>query len=152
MSLSAIADGQRISTAVLREVDDRIVLGAGFTGATKGTYSALVYNRGTLVASIGGLPPAAQVYLPRWIACEFLENGCSLIARFRNTIYGECEWGLVFDRAGTIVLPNGRQVTGTEVRLLEEVNPAGHYPYLSFDGVTLQSNARTLAIFAESAR
>jgi hypothetical protein len=43
-------------------------------------------------------------------------------------------------------------VTGTEVRLLEEVNPAGHYPYLSFDGLTLQTNARALTIFAESAR
>jgi hypothetical protein len=152
MNLNAVADGQRISTAVLREVDDRIVLGAGFTGSTKGTYSALIYNRGTLVASVGGLPPGSQVYLPRWVACEFLENGCSLIARFRNTIYGECEWDFVFGRAATILLPNGRQVTGTEVRLLEEVNPAGHYPYLSFDGLTLQTNARALTIFAESAR
>ena len=32
MTLNAIADGQRISTSVLREVDDRIVLGAQFTG------------------------------------------------------------------------------------------------------------------------
>ena len=152
MTLNAIADGQRISTSVLREVDDRIVLGAQFTGGTRSSFAALVYNKGTLVASLGGLPPTAQVHFPSQLPCEFLENGCSFFARFRNTVYGECEWVFVFGGAGRITLPNGQQVTGDEVRLVEEVRPAGHYPYLSFDGVTLQTNARVLTLFAESAR
>jgi hypothetical protein len=32
------------------------------------------------------------------------------------------------------------------------VNPAGHHLYLSFDGLTLQTNAPMLTLFAESVR
>lgn len=152
MTWHAIADGQRISTAVLREVGGRVAISARFTGATTSTYAVQVFDQGRLVGSLGGLPPTAQTYLPDWLPCEFLEHGCSFIPRFRNTVYGECEWAFVFRDSRPIALPNGVQLTGTEVRLIEEVRAAGHYPYLTFDGVTMQTNARVLTLFSEGAR
>jgi hypothetical protein len=152
MTLHAIADGERISTATLRQAQDRLALGARFTGAQTPTYAVQVYDDGKLVGSLGGVPPTAHVYVPIHLPCEFLENGCSLIARFRNTPYGECEWGFVFRRPGPVTLPNGVRHIGTDVRFIEEVRPAGHYPYLFFDGISMQTNARTLTLFSESIR
>lgn len=152
LSLNAVAHGQSISAAALRQADGRISLSARFTGATKPTYATLVFKGGKLVGSLGGLPPTAHIFLPDWVPCEFLESGCSFIARFRNNHDGACEWSFVLPRAGRIALPDGQQITGDEVRLVEEVRAAGHYPYLSFDGVTMQTNARTLRLFSESAR
>jgi hypothetical protein len=152
MTWNAITDGQRISTAAFRQAGDRIALTARFTGAIASTYTVQVYDGSRLVGSLSGLQPTAQTYLPDWLPCEFLENGCSFIARFRNTVYGACEWAFVFRQAGPVTLPNGRQLTGTEVRLLEEVRAPGQYPYETFDGVTTQTNARVLTLFSESAR
>lgn len=152
VSLNAVADGQSISTAALRQVDGRISLSARFTGATAPSYAALVFKDGKLVGSVGGLPPTAHTFIPDWVPCEFLESGCGFIARFRNNHDGACEWSFVLPRTGRITLPDGRQIAGDEVRLIEEVRPAGHYPYLSFDGVTIQTNAPRLTLFSESAR
>jgi hypothetical protein len=152
MSWNAVAEGQSISAAALRAVGGRIALSARFTGATAPSHAALVFRDGKLVGSQGSLPPTAPVYLPAWLPCEFLENGCSLVQRFRNDHSGACEWSFVFRRSGPITLPSGQQITGNELRLVEEVRPAGHYPYLSFDGITIQTNARTLTLFSESAR
>jgi hypothetical protein len=151
-AFNAVAEGESISSASLRQAGDRISLSARFTGATTPTYAAVVFKEGKLVASLGGVPPTAQTYIPIWVPCEFLENGCSFFPRFRNNPNGACEWSFVFHRAGRITLPDGRHVTGDEVRLIEEVRPAGHYPYLSFDGVTIQTTGRTLTLFSESAR
>lgn len=152
MNWNAVADGQSISAAAMRAIDGRIALSARFTGATAPSYAALVFKDGKLVGSLGSLPPTAHIYLPDWVPCEFLEGGCSFIPRFRNDHNGACEWSFVFRRTGPITLPGGRQIIGNEVRLVEEVRPAGHYPYLSFDGITIQTNARTLTLFSESAR
>jgi hypothetical protein len=51
-----------------------------------------------------------------------------------------------------IRLPNGTTVTGNELRLVEEVRPAGHYPYLGFDTMTMQSDARSFELLSESVR
>jgi hypothetical protein len=152
MTWHAIADGQRISSAFLRQIDDRFALNARFTGSTASTYAVQVYDNGRLVGALGGVPPTAHVYIPRWIPCEFLEHGCSFIIRFHNNANHECEWNLASRNAGPITLPNGAQVTGNEVRLIEEVHAGGQYPYLTFDGLTMQTNARVLTLFSESAR
>lgn len=151
-TLQAFAEGQSISSAVLRQMNDRFALSARFTGARTSTYAVLVYDQGTLVASLGAVPPTAQVYIPFRMPCEFFDHGCGFIPRFRNHQNGECEWAFTFPRAGRITLPDGRRITGTEVRLVEELHPAGHYPYLSFDGVTLQTTARRLTLLSERAR
>lgn len=151
MSLNAIADGERISTAVLRQTGAGIALSARFTGATKPTYAVHVYNSGRLVGALGGLPPTAQTHIPR-LPCEFFENGCGFTQRFHNNVNGACEWHSALPGPAPIVLPDGKRVVGNEVRFIEEVNPAGHYPYLTFDGVTMQTNARVLTLLSETAR
>lgn len=42
-------------------------------------------------------------------------------------------------------------MTGNELRLVEEVAVAGHYPYLTFDAMVMQSNA-DLTVLSESVR
>ena len=49
-------------------------------------------------------------------------------------------------------LPNGAIVTGNELRLVEEVRPASHYPYLGFDTMMMRSDAPSFAILSESLR
>jgi hypothetical protein len=151
LTLHAIADGQRISSAFLRQIDGEFGLQARFTGSTNPTYAVQVYDNGRLVGAQGGVslvvrPPRIQ------IPCEFLQDGCSWASDFRNTLHGECEWDFTFRRSGPITLPNGVQVIGNEIRLIEEVRAAGQYPYLTFDGITMQTNARVLTLLSETAR
>jgi hypothetical protein len=151
----AIADGRTISTATLQRDGNRFVLRAAFTGATKPTYSASVYNDGRLVASLGGLTPTANIVVPEGFCDTFGSVGfiaCDLVSEFYNDIIGRCAWGHTLPTPGTIGLPNGAQVTGNELRLVEEVRPGGHYPYLSFDAIMVLTNASPLTLFAEHVR
>ena len=65
---------------------------------------------------------------------------------------GACMVRIVGSRAVPIRLPNGTVVMGNELRLVEEVRPAGHYPYLGFDTMTMRSDAPSFAILSESLR
>jgi hypothetical protein len=56
LSWSAIADGQRISTAVMKQAGESLEVSALFTGAARPAYSAQVYDDGRLVGAIGSLP------------------------------------------------------------------------------------------------
>ena len=153
LAWSAYADGQRISAAAMRRTAKGYEVSASFTGATTPTYSALVYNDGRLVGGIGGLPPTAHINLNDFQFCDTLSEICRIAAEFHNAFNGACLW--VFTTGSTsvgVALPNGVVVKGNELRLVEEVRPAGHYPYLTFDAIVLQSNAYELAFFSETAR
>jgi hypothetical protein len=153
LTAHAVADGQPISSAFFQQVGDRIGLNARFTAGTgsASTYAVHVYDNGKLVAAQGGVSPVVRIW---WILipCEFLERGCGFTIRFHNTANGECEWDAAFRTRRAFTLPNGVQVVGNEVRLVEEVYSPGKYPYLDFDLVALQTNARTLTLFSETAR
>jgi hypothetical protein len=156
MTWTAIADGQAISTARLRQSGDRFALSARFTGATgsTSTYAIHVYDNGRLVGSLGGVPPTAQIFVPI-SSCSLVEIfHCDFVTKFLNDVDLNCGWELAFASAApmTIELPNGVRVKGNEVLLLEEGRGAGHYPYLAFDGLMLQTNASTLTLFSESVR
>jgi len=156
MTWTAIADGQAISTARLRQSGDRFALSARFTGATSptSTYAIHVYDNGRLVGSLGSVPPTAQILVPISL-CNLVEFiHCEFVSKFLNDVDLNCGWKFEFSSklSMPIELPNGVRVKGNELLLVEEVRGAGHYPYLNFGGLMLQTNANTLTLFSESVR
>jgi hypothetical protein len=152
MSWNALADGRRIGSGLLRQTGGQFEIGAVFTGAsTNSTSSIQVYQDGRLVSAIGGLPPAARAYAPIDI-CQIVPEFCELTTEFHTLSDGACMIRIVSPTSVPIRLPNGTTVTGNELRLVEEVRPAGHYPYLGFDTMTMQSDARSFEILSESVR
>jgi hypothetical protein len=153
LSWAAFADGQRISTAAMRQSGTGFEISATFTGATSPTYSAQVYDDGRLIGAIGGLPPTAHINLGGFSFCETLSELCRIAQEFHNIASGSCMWVIgTGTQRGTFRLPNGISLTGNELRLVEEVRPAGHYPYLTFDAMVIQSNAYQLTLFSETVR
>jgi hypothetical protein len=152
VDLDAIADGRRISTLAMRQNGSQFGLSAAFTGGIRPTYSVHVYTNGRLVGSMGGVQPGNGGLLVPAEWCELFPDifSCGLTADFHNSANSECEWRLVFGTSMPITLPNGVVVTGNELRLVEEVNPAGHYPYLTFDAIAIRSNTRLLTLFSET--
>ncbi len=152
MSWSALVDGRRIGSGLLQQVRDHFEISAVFTGATTApTFSGQVYNAGRLVGAIGSLPPTAHFDLPLDF-CRRVPEFCELTTEFHTLPDGACMIKVVSPRAVPFRLPNGTIVTGNELRLVEEVRPAGHYPYLGFDTMTMQSDARSFEIFSETVR
>ena len=153
ISWHAIADSQRISSASMRRAGETFEFSAVFTGATRPTYAAYVYNDGRLVGSLGALQPTAHVVVPESF-CRVPEFAailnCRLTSRFHN-VNAACVWEWIFGEKLAFRLPNGTVVTGNELRLVEEVRPAGHYLYLSFDAMQIRSNA-DLTLLSETVR
>lgn len=155
LSWHAVADGRRISTASMRQVGDRFEVGALFTGATTANYTAAVYRDGRLVGAVGSVPSTAHIIVPESFCEVFGSIGfiaCDFVSNFHNSANGECEWRFAWRREVTVRLPNGAKLAGNELRLVEEVRPAGHYPYLSFDAMVMQTTARSLTLLSESVR
>jgi hypothetical protein len=151
LSWAAIADGQRIGTATMRQTSKGFEISGAFTGATRPTYSAQVYNDGQLIGAIGGLPPTSRINLANFTFCDTLSEVCRLRIEFENDANSRCVWVIgTGAQKGTFRLPDGVSLTGDELRLVEEVRPAGHYPYLTFDGMVMQSNAYQLTLFSET--
>jgi hypothetical protein len=153
LTLGAIADGQVISRAFVRETAEALEVSAQFTGATTSTYSAQVYNNGRMVGAVGGLSARARIGMPVDI-CEAVPDFCEWVPVFQNTLSGECMWriGSASGVDADFVLPGGARLSGDELRLVEEVDPAGHYPYLTFSAITIQTNAPALTLYSETAR
>jgi len=153
MSWSALADGRAIGSGLIEQSGDNFAMSAVFTGATfRPTFSAQVYNNGQLVGAIGGLPPTAgPTYFPVDI-CRKVPEFCEFVADFHTLEDGACMIKVIAPLAGPIRLPNGAIVTGNEIRLVEEVRYAGHYPYLGFDTLTMRSAVPSFAILSETLR
>jgi hypothetical protein len=152
LSWSALADGRRIGSGLLRQNGDALEMSGVFTGATiMPTFTAQVYNNGRLVGAIGSLPSAVHVDVLLDF-CRAVPEFCVFTTEFHTLFDGACMVKIVGSRAVPIRLPNGTLAVGNELRLVEEVRPAGHYPYLGFDTMTMQSDAPSFAILSESLR
>ena len=152
LSWSALADGRRIGSGLLRQKGDTFEMGGVFTGATTTpTFSAQVYNNGRLVGAVGGQPPDGRIFVPVNI-CTWVPEQCRIAIEFQTLDDGACMVRIVGSRAVPIRLPNGTVAMGNELRLVEEVRPAGHYPYLGFDTMTMRSDTPSFAILSESLR
>lgn len=149
---TAVANGTPVSQSTIREVRGNFQVSASFTGGSKSsTFAALVYDDGRLVGGLGSLPGSSAILIPEeWcdIAPEIFI--CDLRAPFHNNANGECEWDYLFGTDITMTFPDGRQLRGDELRLVEELDPAGHYPYVSFDSMNLQTSGDGIRLRGES--
>jgi hypothetical protein len=152
LTWSALADGRPIGSAVMQQTGANFEMSAAFTGATtRPTYAAQVYNNGQLVGAIGGVPTTVHVSFPISV-CLWIPEFCQITAEFHTLADGACMVKAVTPGTGPFRLPNGAFVTGNELRLVEEVRPAGHYPYMTFDTMVTRSDATSLTILSESVR
>ena len=152
LSWSALADGRRIGSGLLQQKGDTLEMSGVFTGATTTpTFTAQVYNNGRLAGAIGSLPPTVHVDVLLDF-CRAVPEFCVFTTEFHTLFDGACMVKIVGSRAVPIRLPNGTVVTGNELRLVEEVRPASHYPYLGFDTMTIRTDAPSFAIRSESLR
>ncbi len=147
-STIARADGQDISRAdLLPTADGAVGLSATFTGGT-GSYAALIYRDGQLVGSQGGLGGDRFITfnededLYMWLI--------QLWTFFSRTSDGACGWMIELDQDAAIRMADGTPVTGDEIHLIEEVAKGGHYPYMSFDGMTLTGNLSAIRLQDET--
>jgi hypothetical protein len=151
LSWHAIADGRRIGSGLMRQTGDQFEVSAVFTGATTTpTFSAQVYYDGRLVGAVGGQSGGGAT-VPADL-CRKVPEFCEITAEFHTLLDGACMIKIVGSKAVPIRLPNGAIVTGNELRLIEEVRPGSHYPYLGFDTMTMLSDARAFEIVSETLR
>ena len=149
VTLGALAGGEEISSAALVADADGARLSATFTGSDgPSTYSILIYRGGTLVGSQGGVDSALYLNIDEWADLLNL-----IYWHFYNRVAdGACVWTVGSTQPLRLTLPDGVEVEGDEIHLVEEVGDgAGHYPYVAFDGITLRSS-RDLQITSEEAQ
>lgn len=140
----SLSDESMSSRMEAKRTDDGFVVSAGFTGSLdQPTYRAAVYRDGVLQGygdSVADDSPGVTV--------------SGVLEEFDMDFYvvasGACSWGVRFaEGARTMRLAGGQVVTGDELRLVEEVKPAGRYPYTTFDHVVIRGNSARTELRAE---
>jgi hypothetical protein len=135
---------------------------------TGGTYSALVYNNGVLQGGVGNIPNGARaMYVNHgninnpwdpepwdpwndpwwWPWWWWNDTGFGLVAQT-----GGCFHTLSSSAPIVFNMPDGRQLRGDRVELVEEVTGSGAYPYLSFDGIRVTGTVESVTITSETVR
>jgi hypothetical protein len=123
-------------------------LRATFT-ASSGTpmYTTLVYRDGQLQGSASNLPSgsvgAVLGFTLRWPAGE---------PEFEIVAGGRCAWTYRTVQGADleVKLPDGRTLIGDAVRLVEDVDPQGAYPYATFERLVFQGNIQHVRFSSES--
>ena len=153
MSWSALADGRRIGSALMQQTGDEFRDERGLHGRDHQAH--ILRDRSTTTDSSwvrsAVCRPRRTVYFPVDI-CRKVPEFCEFTIEFHTLDDGACMVKAVTPQAGPVRLPNGAIVTGNELRLVEEVRYAGHYPYLGFDTMTMQSDVPSFAILSETLR
>ncbi|HBL31013.1 MAG TPA: hypothetical protein DD490_29650 [Acidobacteria bacterium] len=138
-ALGAEAGGEVISRALVEPGDDGLHLSATFTGSDgPGTHSILIYRDGRLVGSQGGVEGDRYLNIDDWF--DLYWEIWDLIGFHNRVANGACVWTFGLGEPLALTLPNGTKVKGDEIHFVEEVAAGGHYPYVSFDGITLRSS------------
>lgn len=160
---SAISGGEVTSELHIAPEDGRLRLEATFTGdAETSTYSVLIYDDGILQGSLGGFSgDASQSTVSSKASAADGPTLATRIALYVDGFYmgqieepwwwpwitfgiandGGCNWGLQLTDRATFDLPNGEQVVGDEVRIMEDVRGPSHYPYLGFEAIETRTTA-----------
>lgn len=141
--LGAISDGAVVSTATIKASRDGLSFGSTFTGAGKGTtFSVKVYRDGELQGGQGGLT-ANRIIIGYNISIDEYMDWLQWAGFYLRMADGSCSWELEGDRDRPLALrlPNGDEVVGDEIRLVEEIRGGGNYPYVGFQGITVQAEA-----------
>ena len=150
--LGAESGGEEISRAQVVAEDDGTHLSATFTGADgPGTYSILVYDDGILVGSQGGVGSGAGDYVNVNTLPYLVQTDPWAHTGFHNdrVTSGSCVWTFGFAEDLRFTMPDGVELEGDAIHLVEEVGGAGHYPYVAFDGITLRSSRGIVIVVEE---
>lgn len=159
--LSAISAGEVTSELQITPEDGRLRLEATFTGDSEtSTYSVLIYDDAILQGSLGGFSgePRDNELSGKASGANRLTTRVALyvdgiyMGQIRDPFWwpwisfginfnGGCVWGMQVADDTTFDLPDGNQVVGDEVRFVEDVGGASHYPYLSFEAIETRSTA-----------
>lgn len=151
---SSISQGQVTSSTQAHRVVGGHVLSATFTasGGTP-TFRAQVYRDGVLQGTSTGNPSGSNaavmsgpVVLAGW---EDLKWPSFIVAAG-----GSCTWVYRTSTGGDreITLANGQTFLGDEIRFAEEVQSAGAYPYLTFDGLVFEGNLQGTKFTSETVK
>ena len=171
----AINQGEIISTMTAQHNANGLALTGTFTGNADATYNANLYKDGRLVGTVPGLKSNAQglqIYpgpeaqnriiiiiifwgfdnIDIWII--FDANGQKTRAALPPPDAGACVWkvDLAKESDPHVTLPDGSSVGVDHIEMVENVNAAGSYPYMSFDRIDYSSNAGALHVTSETAR
>ncbi len=150
-----VSGGEAISRVVLQQRGDRVRLGAFYTGAaanTNPTFSVMVYDDGEFQGGAGSIRiPGSGSDSDEWdeFWTELIWILLDQEEEFLIASGGGCEFGLFTQGAVHVTLPNGQQLVGDEIRLVEEVAGPGHYPYMNFDSVEVRTTANSLTVTEE---
>jgi hypothetical protein len=164
---TAVAGGQVTSTMRFQQQGSQFGVTATFTGAGSGsTYAAMVYNNGVFQGGQGNIPSGSRAMIvnrydnpldpwvdpwdpwwdPWWWPWWWWHDiGFGLVAS-----NGGCFHSFGTSEPVTFTLPDGREVVGNRVELVEEVRGSGSYPYLSFDAMRLTGTIESLTIESET--
>ncbi|MCH9650459.1 MAG: hypothetical protein K0U98_19655 [Deltaproteobacteria bacterium] len=153
LSFTFGSGGEAISRVILEQQGDSLRMGAEYTGAgTASSFSVLVYNDGQFEGGAGGIffpgPDGTPDELDEFWT-ELIWLLLDLEVGFQIAPNGGCELDIYSQNVTEVRLPNGQVVFGDEVRLVEEVEGPGHYPYMGFDAVHTQGTVDSLTILEE---
>jgi hypothetical protein len=145
----SISDGVVTSRAQIKRNGQRFQFTAAFTGS--------VENRAYRVdVLLNGAQQGVAENVPSGLDGGAATTGAYIeydmdVFDFIVQPNGACQWDMHFSTAGghPITLPNGLVVMGDEIRMTEQVKPAGAYPYTTFDGLVFQGNFRALDFASE---
>ena len=144
----SLADGVVTSRARIKAVDQGLLFSAAFTGSDQDrTYRADVVLDGVVQASQGGLPSGLD---PNALVLGVIHEYDVTWEEFSVMSNGACQWGFGFSGGGSFELPGGQTAVGNEIRLTEEVDPAGGYPYTTFDALVFRGTFDELGFASES--
>lgn len=65
---------------------------------------------------------------------------------------GGCSWSMGFRGDVLVTLADGSEFVGDEIRFDEEVHGPGHYPYLGFESIEIESSTGSVTILDELAQ
>lgn len=149
------SDGVVTSRAQVKRSGKDLLFTSAFTGSVEQrAYRVDVLLDGVQLASVTDVPSGLDV------AKSTSVTGWPEVSASRSYNYnsefiimpnGACQWAFRFDAdAHPVTLPDGRKVMGNEIRMTEQVNPAGAYPYTTFDGLVFLGNFVSLDFASES--
>ena len=155
---TAFAQGEAVSSMTLQQEGDRVAATAAFTGGgANSTYAVMVYRNGQFQGGVGNIGDLDPTYLP---AGEWYWDPVTQTWRWRirprrvgfanHRLTGACIHTVEYESPVTVRLPNGQQLQGDRVELVEEVAGQGSYPYLTFDAMRVTGSFQPLTITSES--
>jgi hypothetical protein len=146
---SSLSDGISTSRSEVKQTADGFTFAASFTGSVEQrTYAVQVYRDGVFQGGAANIPSGTVGVTVSGIILVMGDDGIEFAVRQS----GACDWGFRFQGDETVVLRGDVQLVGDEIRLVEEVNPSGGYPYTTFDGLVFQGNFSRADLLEETVR